>query len=66
MTLGLAERQGGLFNVAVARCEAELPERSISHRGHLGRAGAQRCRFIPPASVGSEHWPLPSGRSTVR
>jgi hypothetical protein len=20
----------------------------------------------PPASVGSEHWPLPSGRSTVR
>jgi Transposase DDE domain/Transposase domain (DUF772) len=29
MTLGLAERQGGLFNVAVQRCEAELPERSI-------------------------------------
>ena len=29
MTLGLAERQGGLFNVAVHRCEAELPQRSI-------------------------------------
>ena len=29
MTLGLAERQGRLGNVAVARCEAELPERSI-------------------------------------
>src|SRR6266542_3239324 len=29
MTLGLAERQGRLGNVAVARCEAELPEPSI-------------------------------------
>jgi hypothetical protein len=29
MTLGLAERQGRLGNAAVARCEAELPERSI-------------------------------------
>jgi transposase len=29
MTLGLAERQGRLGNVAVQRCEAELPERSI-------------------------------------
>jgi hypothetical protein len=29
MTLGLAERQGRLSNVAVQRCEAELPERSI-------------------------------------
>ena len=29
MTLGLAERQGRLGNVAVQRCEAALPERSI-------------------------------------
>src|SRR5918994_965958 len=29
MTLGLAERQGGLFNVAVTRCEQELPPPSI-------------------------------------
>ena len=29
MTLGLAECQGRLGNVAVARCEAELPERSV-------------------------------------
>jgi hypothetical protein len=29
MTLGLAERQGRLGNVAVQWCEAELPERSI-------------------------------------
>ena len=29
MTLGLAERQGGLFNVAVQRCEADLPQASI-------------------------------------
>jgi Transposase domain (DUF772)/Transposase DDE domain len=29
VTLGLAERQGRLGNVAVQRCEAELPERSI-------------------------------------
>jgi hypothetical protein len=37
MTLGLAERQGGLFNVAVARCEAELPERSIYRLLHAAR-----------------------------
>jgi transposase len=37
MTLGLAERQGGLFNVAVARCEAELPERSIYRLLHRER-----------------------------
>jgi Transposase DDE domain/Transposase domain (DUF772) len=37
MTLGLAERQGGLFNVAVARCEAELPQRSIYRLLHAER-----------------------------
>jgi hypothetical protein len=42
MTLGLAERQGGLFNVAVARCEAELPERSIYRLLH-----AERDRLFP-------------------
>jgi Transposase DDE domain/Transposase domain (DUF772) len=42
MTLGLAERQGGLFNVAVQRCEAELPERSIYRLLH-----AERDRLFP-------------------
>jgi hypothetical protein len=37
MTLGLAERQGGLFNVAVQRCEADLPERSIYRLLHVER-----------------------------
>jgi hypothetical protein len=37
MTLGLAERQGGLFNVAVQRCEAELPQRSIYRLLHAER-----------------------------
>jgi hypothetical protein len=37
MTLGLAERQGRLGNVAVARCEAELPERSIYRLLHHER-----------------------------
>jgi hypothetical protein len=35
MTLGLAERQGRLGNMAVARCEAELPERSIYRLLHV-------------------------------
>jgi Transposase DDE domain/Transposase domain (DUF772) len=42
MTLGLAERQGGLFNVAAARCEAELPERSVYRLLH-----AERDRLFP-------------------
>jgi hypothetical protein len=42
MTLGLAERQGGLFNLAVQRCEAELPERSIYRLLH-----AERDRLFP-------------------
>jgi Transposase DDE domain/Transposase domain (DUF772) len=42
MTLGLAERQGGLFNVAVQRCEAELPEVSIYRLLH-----AERDRLFP-------------------
>jgi hypothetical protein len=37
MTLGLAERQGGLFNVAVRRCEAELPDRSVYRLLHAER-----------------------------
>ena len=37
MTLGRAERQGRLGNVAVARCEAELPERSIYRLLHQER-----------------------------
>jgi hypothetical protein len=37
MTLGLAERQGRLGNVAVARCEAELPERSVYRLLHTER-----------------------------
>jgi transposase len=37
MTLGLAERQGKLGNVAVARCEAELPETSIYRLLHTER-----------------------------
>jgi Transposase DDE domain/Transposase domain (DUF772) len=42
MTLGLAERQGRLGNVAVARCEAELPKRSIYRLLH-----AERDRLFP-------------------
>ena len=42
MTLGRAERQGRLENVAVARCEAELPERSIYRLLH-----AERERLFP-------------------
>jgi Transposase domain (DUF772) len=37
MTLGLAERQGRLGNVAVQRCEAELPARSIYRLLHRER-----------------------------
>jgi transposase len=42
MTLGRVERQGRLGNVAVARCEAELPERSIYRLLH-----AERDRLFP-------------------
>jgi hypothetical protein len=42
MTLGLAERQGRLGNVAVARCEAELAARSIYRLLH-----AERDRLFP-------------------
>jgi hypothetical protein len=37
MTLGLAERQGRLGNMAVARCEAELPARSLYRLLHAER-----------------------------
>src|SRR5829696_1151560 len=37
MTLGLAERQGRLGNVAVTRCEQALPERSIYRLLHTER-----------------------------
>jgi transposase len=39
---GAAERQGELFNVAVQRCEAELPAASIYRRLH-----ADRDRLFP-------------------
>jgi transposase len=42
MTLGLAERQGRLGNVAVQRCEAELPQRSVYRLLH-----AERDRLFP-------------------
>jgi transposase len=42
MTLGLAERQGGLFNVAVTRREQELPQRSAYRLLH-----AERDRLFP-------------------
>jgi transposase len=42
MTLGLAERQGGLFNVAVTRCEQELPQPSVYRLLH-----AERDRLFP-------------------
>src|SRR5512132_460345 len=47
MTLGLAERQGRLGNVAVARCEAELPERSIYRLLHV-----ERDRLFPDELFG--------------
>ena len=37
MTLGRAERQGRLGTVAVARCEQDLPERSIYRLLHRER-----------------------------
>jgi hypothetical protein len=37
VTLGRAERQGRLGNVAVARCERDLPERSVSRLLHTER-----------------------------
>jgi hypothetical protein len=42
VTLGRAERQGRLGNVAVARCEQELPQRSIYRLLH-----AERDRLFP-------------------
>jgi hypothetical protein len=47
MTLGLAERQGRLGNIAVARCEAELPERSIYRLLHQ-----ERDRLFPDELFG--------------
>jgi hypothetical protein len=47
MTLGLAERQGRLGNVAVARCEAELPEGSVYRLLH-----AERDRLFPDELFG--------------
>jgi hypothetical protein len=46
MTPGLAECQGRLGNVAVQRCEAELPQRSISRLLH-----AERDRLFPDELV---------------
>jgi hypothetical protein len=40
--LGHAERQGGLFNVAVTRCEQKLPQPSVYRLLH-----AERDRLFP-------------------
>jgi len=47
MTLGLAERQGRLGNVAVTRCEAELPERSIYRLLQPSGTGCSPVRCSP-------------------
>jgi hypothetical protein len=63
MTLGLAERQGRLGNVAVQRCEAGLPERSIYRLLH-----AERDRLFPaldpepPAGQGQRDPPAADGQ----
>jgi hypothetical protein len=54
MTLGLAERQGRLGNMAVALCEAELPERSIYRLLHPDQLFADLYvehgrRSVPPS-----------------
>jgi hypothetical protein len=46
MTLGRAERQGRLFNVAVARCGADLPDRSIHRLLHV-----ERDRLFPTSCL---------------
>ena len=61
MTLGLAERQRGLFNVAVARCEAELPERSIYRLLH-----AERDRLFPTSCSVTCMCTTAAGRSRRR
>jgi Transposase domain (DUF772) len=58
MTLGLAERQGRLGNVAVARCEAELPERSIYRLLHR-----ERDRLFPDELFGDRY--VQHGRCSV-
>jgi hypothetical protein len=47
MTLGRAERQGRLGNVAVARCEQDLPERSVYRLLHR-----ERDRLFPDELFG--------------
>jgi hypothetical protein len=58
MTLGLAERQCRLGNVAVARCEQKLPERSI-YRLFNG-SDARSCRSMSMGAGGRRpgtSWP---------
>jgi hypothetical protein len=45
MTLGLADRQGDLFDDVIAFCEQELPQRSIYALLH-----AERDRLFPDGS----------------
>src|SRR4029453_7533413 len=58
MTLGLAERQGRLGNVAVQRCEAELPQRSVYRLLH-----AERDRLFPDELFAAVH--VQQGRRSV-
>jgi hypothetical protein len=71
MTLGLVEQQGELFNVAVQRCEADLPERSIYRLLHAewdrlfgddrpgsGAGGRVAGRGDRPGYRGDRRWPL--------
>ena len=58
MTLGRVERQGRLGNVAVARCEAELSERSIYRLLHR-----ERDRLFPDELFADLY--VPHGRRSV-
>jgi hypothetical protein len=61
MRLGLAERQGRLFNVAVQRCEAELPQRSLYRLLH-----AERDRLFPGKLFADLYIRHAAGRSRCR
>ena len=59
MTLGLVERQGRLGNVAVARCAAELPERSIYRLLHT-----ERDRLFPDELFAADRY-VHHGRRSI-
>jgi hypothetical protein len=60
MTLGRAERQGRLGTVAVARCEQDLPERSIYRLLHR-----ERDRLFPDELFSDPVRPLPMQHSAL-